>query len=215
MEDVLGGFERYDCATDSCLYNPCCHCVSWGIFLKSRRDERIENHKVDIENQLETKKLDIQNSENIEKDQAHIKTLEIVRDIVLYTQKAERVVYKELLEESRTADVSIDNVSLSTTQLSELARSPRGPRAEARTKVIEDHFIVSIIDFSSPEGTLINLKGTVPEHEFKNVIIPDDLLNDEEMAFFSNAQGRIPMHLRLTVKEKRGILSDPTLIQKM
>lgn len=186
-----------------------------GIFLKSRKDERIENHKVDIDNQLETKKLDIQHSNNVEKDKAHIKALEIVRDIVTHTEKAERVIYKELLEESRTADVSIDGVPFSTSKLSDLARNPRGPRAEARTKVIEDHFIVSIMDFSSPEGTLINLKGTVPEHEFKNVIIPDDLLNDEDMAFFAHAQGRIPMHLKLTVKEKKGILSDPTLIQKI
>lgn len=186
-----------------------------AIFLKSRRDERKENHKADVEAQLETKRIELQNSDNLERERAHIKALEIVRDIVIHTEKAEKVVYKALLEESETSQISIDGQPIPRDELRDLARVPRGPREEARTKVIEDHFIVSIMDFSSPSGTLINLKGTKPEHDFKGVIIPDDLLNDEELAIFSHAQGRTPMHLRLTVKDRKGILSEPTLIQKL
>lgn len=186
-----------------------------GIFLKLRSTEKIQNHKADVEAQLETKRTELQSSDNIEREQSHIKALEIVRDIVIHTEKAEKVVYKALYEESKMSDISIDGNPMPPEELKELARTPRGPREEARTKVIEDHFIVSIMDFTSPSGTMINLKGTVPEHDFKGVIIPDDLLSDEEMAIFSHAQERSPMHLRLTVKEKKGVLSEPTLIQKI
>ncbi|NBK23236.1 MAG: hypothetical protein EOM68_14545 [Spirochaetia bacterium] len=186
-----------------------------AIFLKSRRDERIEIHKADVEAQLETKRIELQNSDNLERERAHIKALEIVRDIVIHTEKAEKFIYKALYEESKMSDISIDGHPMPPEELKELARTPRSPREDARTKVIEDHFIVSVMDFSGASGMVASLKGTAPEHEFKGVIIPDDLLNDEELAIFSHAKGRAPMHLRLTVKDKKGVLSDPTLIQKL
>lgn len=186
-----------------------------GIFLKLRSNEKIQAHKADVENQLETKRLELQSTDNLEREQSHIKALEIVRDIVIHTEKAEKVMYKALLEESETSEISIDGQPVPRNELRDLARTTRGPREEARTKVIEDHFIVSVMDFSGASGTLVSLKGTAPEHEFKGVIIPDDLLNDEELAIFSHAKGRAPMHLRLTVKDKKGVLSEPTLIQKI
>lgn len=182
-----------------------------GVFLKGRDDR----HKTDLDAQIEMKKLELHETTNREREEANIRVLEIVKEMVVSSEKAEKSVYRTLLEESTTSEVSVDGKVLSTPELKELAKVTRRPRAEVRTKVIEDHFIVSIMDFSDPSGTLINLKGTAPEHDFKGVIIPDDLLDDEELAIFAHAQGRTPMHLRLTVKDRRGVLSDPTLIQKI
>lgn len=185
--------------------------VAIGIsFMKHR--SKINKDKLDA--QVEMLRIEKESSAQTEQQKEETERLlgvvEIVRDVVDISSQAEKKMYKALSRQAEVADVSIDNEPMSAEELADLGRQSRR-RVEKRIKLIEDSFKIAVVTFETRSGnTEVNLSND--EYDFKNVIIPDDLLTDEQLAIFEKAQHRDKIAMKLTVEDKEGVLSRPVLI---
>lgn len=159
------------------------------------RKQELANDRVMIESMKETS----------------IKAIGQVKDMLEISGSAERKIYRDLSKQP--GDISINDVPVPQEELKTLGVTPR-TRIEGRTKVIRDNFRISVVDFGDSSGNVkINMIGA--QYIFKDVTIPDDLMDDRNLDLLAHAKAREAVPLELTVIEKNGKFSNPTLITRI
>ena len=184
--------------------------------LAERRNAELayQEHRDEKDHEEKLALIDAQ-AKQIEKAQEFYATVfEDIPKLYEMGEKAEKKICRDLAIEADRAAIQIDGTLITKDELKEVGKVTRGPRVEPRTEVIEDDFKVTVVDFGTESGNVkINLIGS--DYQFKDVVIPDNLLEDSDLAIVANAKSRTPIHAKLTVKNKNGVLYEPTFIQSV
>lgn len=192
----------------------------WKTKLDKRKTDDAHIHEMEMKRlDLEEKKADSEEKRMlieslrqvaVGKYETRVKAIDDSKTMIDSVGEGERKVYRTLSDQDGA--VKIDGMPALKETLRELAKKPKEPVELEESKVVDDTFAVSIVDFSTFNVTL---EGTTTGTIFKDVHVSSELMSNENYKFLVSAAEREPVHLRIGYSEKNGKLKSVSIIERL